>query len=426
MYGGIKMIADKQYVQRLQVLCDKRIYEIYGKKIPKYVENRLHRELKIISEKDCAEIFIVAERLVKSAREAGYVIGYRYNIGASFVAFLIGITEVNPLPAHYRCSKCFYTDFDLSSNQAYKGRIGWSLPERKCPVCGATLERDGFDIPFESFLGWNGNSELNIWLTFPWQYFDNIGSFASVYKLSEELGVHIAKETDEFDDVVNRRVKRNICILGCDKQSMIYSLQKQTGIDVTRILLDDTQVKSLFYGETGERIREVMGTEQEKLQMPEFGGEYVVRMLEMVNPQNFEELVRINGLSHGSLTWDKNAQELIKNGKADISTVISVREDIMLYLISRGINFQTAYEIMERVRKGKGLKPEWEMQMREREIEEWYIESCKKVRYVCSKAQAVENTIQAWRIAWYKVYYPNEYKTVCKERKFVIRIIKEG
>ena len=472
--------------QILTDICYNKAHQMYGNPLPQIVEDRLKRELNSIITNGFAVMYIIAQKLVWKSVEDGYLVGSRGSVGSSFVATMSGITEVNPLSPHYYCTNCFYNDFESDEVREYAGRAGIDMPDKDCPVCGAKLHKDGFDIPFETFLGFKGDKEPDIDLNFSGEYQSKahkytevifgagqtfragtIGTLADktafgyIKNYYEERG--IKKRTCEINRLVGgctgiRRstgqhpggivvlpvgedinsftpvqhpandmetdtitthfdyhsIDHNLLkldILGHDDPTMIRMLQDLTGVDPVTIPLDDPKVMSLFQNTSalGVTPEELGGCPVGSLGIPEFGTEFVIQMLLDTNPQTFSDLVRISGLSHGTDVWLGNAQTLIEEGKATIATAICTRDDIMTYLINKGVESSLSFTIMESVRKGKGLKPEWEEAMLANNVPDWYIWSCKKIKYMFPKAHAAAYVMMAWRIAYCKVYHPLAY-----------------
>ena len=464
-------------------ICYNKAHEIYGDELPEIVEARLKRELNSIITNGFAVMYIIAQKLVWKSVEDGYLVGSRGSVGSSFVATMAGITEVNPLSPHYYCSACHYSDFESEDVKAYAGRAGCDMPDKGCPVCGAPLKKDGFDIPFETFLGFKGDKEPDIDLNFSGEYQSKahkytevifgagqtyragtIGTLADktafgyVKNYYEERGKHkrtceinrivtgctgirrstgqhpggiivlpLGEEINSFTpvqhpandmttDIVTTHfdyhsIDHNLLkldILGHDDPTMIRMLQDLTGIDPVTIPLDDAQVMSLFKNTEALGITpdQIGGCKLGALGIPEFGTEFAMQMLIDTKPQAFSDLVRIAGLAHGTDVWLGNAQTLIQEGKATISTAICTRDDIMVYLIGMGVESSLAFTIMESVRKGKGLKPEMEEAMVAANVPDWYIWSCKKIKYMFPKAHAAAYVMMAWRIAYCKINYP--------------------
>ena len=476
--------SDKQ----LREICERRAHEIYGPELPDIVAKRLERELTSIISNGYAVMYIIAQKLVWKCNEDGYLVGSRGSVGSSFVATMSGITEVNPLAPHYLCPKCHYVDFDSEQvKKAVKeGRVGCDLPDQVCPVCGEPLQKLGFNIPFETFLGFKGNKEPDIDLNFSGEYqtkahkytevifgygqtfrAGTIGTMADktaygyvknyyeeqeIYKRSCEIDrivqgcVGIRRTTgqhpggiivlpfgedinaftpvqhpadDPNSDIISTHfdyhsIDSNLLkldILGHDDPTMIRMLEDLTGTDATKVRLDEPKVMTLFKDTSALGItpEDIGGCPLGCLGVPEFGTEFVIQMLQDTKPQSFSDLIRISGLSHGTNVWIGNAKTLIDEKKCTISSAICTRDDIMTYLIGCGLESEQSFTIMESVRKGKGLKPEWETEMKAHDVPDWYIWSCKQIKYMFPKAHAVAYVMMAYRIAWYKIYYPLAY-----------------
>lgn len=467
--------------ENVRQMCWSRARELYGEPLPDVVGERIEKELSKIVKYGFSVMYQIAHELVAKSNSDGYIVGSRGSVGSSFVAFLCEITDVNALPPHYRCDKCkiseFYTDGSISG--------GFDLPDKKC-VCGEIMQKDGHDIPFETFLGFEGDKEPDIDLNFSGDYqakahkfveelfgVENVfragtistlasrTAFGFVKKYMETRGIEAnnaslnykiskcegvkrttgqhpgglmilpkGRDIHEFcpvqypaDDKTKKVLTTHfsykslsgrllkIDALGHDDPTVIKMLEDLTGVDSRTIPLDDKKVMSLFkstkaLGVTPEQIGTKVGT----LAIPEFGTGFVQKMLLDTKPTTFSELVRISGLSHGEDVWLGNVQEYIRQGKTTLKEASCTRDDIMLYLIYNGLPAKDAFDIMERVRKDK-TRPtrEDEELMREKKIPEWYIESCNKIKYLFPKAHAVAYVTMAFKIAWFKVYYPLEF-----------------
>ena len=494
--------SDKQ----LREICYNKAHSMYGENLPEVVTERLERELNSIISNGFAVMYIIAQKLVWKSNEDGYLVGSRGSVGSSFVATMAGITEVNPLSPHYYCKKCHYSDFESDEVRAYAGGCGWDMPDKACPVCGEPLVKDGFDIPFETFLGFKGNKEPDIDLNFSGDYQSNahkytevifgagqtyragtIGTLADktafgyvknyyeergqgkrnceidrivqgctgirrstgqhpggiiVLPLGEEINSftpvqHPANDTQtdiitthfDYHSIDHNLLKLDI--LGHDDPTMIKTLEEYISSPAmdneynetdhkfvaTDIPLDDQDVMALFHGTEvlGIKPDDIGGCPVGCLGIPEFGTDFVIQMVVDTKPQTLSDLIRISGLSHGTDVWLNNAQELIRSGKATISTAICTRDDIMTYLINKGLDSEESFTIMERVRKGTVAKgkckewPEFKKDMAEHDVPDWYIWSCKKIKYMFPKAHAAAYVMMAYRIAYCKINYPLAY-----------------
>ena len=456
--------------------------ELYGDELPEIVVNRLNKELKSIIGYGFATLYNIAQRLVSKSNADGYLVGSRGSVGSSLVARMCGITEVNALPPHYRCTHCRKGFFDVDKSQ-YK--VGVDLPDKDCPICGQKLVKDGFDIPFEVFLGFEGDKVPDIDLNFSGEYqnraFHNVEelfghdhvfragtitglaektAYGYVSKYFEERGLQVGntekerlaagcegvkkttgqhpggmvvvpKEyeiyqftavqhpaddlnsdftTTHFDFNSMHDILVKLDCLGHDDPTMMHRLEELTGVNFREIPLDDKQVMSLFsspkaLGVTEDQILCKTGT----LGIPEFGTSFVQGMLMETKPSTMEELIRISGLSHGTDVWLGNAKDLINSGTATLKECICTRDDIMNYLISKGVPAKISFDTMESVRKGRGLKPEMEAAMAEHNVPQWFVDSCKKIKYMFPKGHAVAYVTMALRVGWFKVHMPLAY-----------------
>lgn len=465
--------------EELKSLVYGRMRELYGDNPPEIVTKRVEDELGDIIRCGYDVIYMSAQKLVAKSNAAGYLVGSRGSVGSSIVAFLSGITEVNSLPAHYRCPKCKHTDFD--SGKGYG--CGIDMPDALCPVCGAEYAKDGFDIPFETFLGFGGDKVPDIDLNFSGEYqasahkdtielfgaehvfrAGTIGTIAEktaygyVKKYLEERGRQVSKveegrlaagltgvkrttgqhpgglvvipqdkeiydfcpvqrpADDPESDIITTHFEYHsmesnllkLDLLGHDDPSMLHMLEELTGVDCKSIKLDDKETMRLFRTPEALNIPEgdaIIGSTG-SIAVPEFGTKFTREMLVDTQPDKMSTLIRLSGFSHGTDVWLGNAKDLITSGTASVEEVIGCRDDIMLYLISKGMDAKRAFKIMEAVRKGKGLAPDMEQEMRDLKVPDWYIDSCKKIKYLFPKAHAVAYVTMALRIGWYKVHKP--------------------
>lgn len=477
----------EQAEETVAELTYKKAFEIYGNPLPDIVDLRIEKELTSILGNGFAVIYLASQMLVQRSNERGYLVGSRGSVGSSFVATMIGITEVNPLSPHYVCGQCKYSEFITDGSYG----SGFDMPNKDCPNCGHKLSKNGQDIPFETFLGFDGDKVPDIDLNFsgedqPSAHLDVRDIFGSEYAFrAGTVGTVAAKTAYGFvkgyerdygkfyreaeverlaqgaagvkrttgqhpggivvipnymdvydftpvqypaDDVTAEwqtthfnfhDIDENVLkldVLGHDDPTMIRKLQDLSGIDPNDIPMDDSGVMALFSGTDILGVTpEQIGTSTGMLGIPEFGTNFVRGMVDETHPTTFAELLQLSGLSHGTDVWLGNAQDLIKSGIADLSTVIGCRDDIMVYLMHAGLNPKMAFTIMERVRKGMWLKISEEERngyieaMKANNVPEWYIESCGKIKYMFPKAHAAAYVMMALRVAYFKVHHPIYY-----------------
>lgn len=485
----------------LRKVCRERSTAMYGDPLPQEIKQRLDKELNSIIENGYAVMYRSAEMLVQKSLSEGYLVGSRGSVGSSFAATMAGITEVNPLPAHYLCHKC--KNIEWGNSNEYD--CGVDMPDKICPVCGTAYDKEGFNIPFETFLGFEANKEPDIDLNFAGEYQSKaqkyvedifgqenvfkagtIGTiqgntaYGYVAKYFEEKSRAVSKaemdrltrccegvrrttgqhpggviivprghEIYEFcpvqhpandvkSDVITTHfdyhsIDQNLLkldILGHDSPSMIRQLQDMTGVDPLTVPIKDNKVMTIFNGIEGLDIKTPnYQFTHGSFGIHEFGTQFVRQMLDDIRPSTIEELVRISGLSHGTDVWLGNARDLIVNGITTMKEAIATRDDIMNYLRKRGLPNGDAFSIMEGVRKGKGLTEEQEAQMVEHDVPDWYIDSCKKIKYMFPRAHAVAYVLMSMREAFYKVYYPAEFYAVyftSKVANFDEKVILKG
>lgn len=472
----------------LQECVRSRAKKLYGNPLPDVVSDRLECELKTIIENGFSVIYVIAKRLVEDSEARGYHVGSRGSAGSSLVAFLAGITEVNPLPPHYVCLNCGHTEFFADGTVG----SGFDLPDKVCPICSSKMKGDGHNIPFETFAGLNGNKVPDIDLNFAGEYktfaqnrlrsmfgrnhvfFAGTISTMSERTASQYVDLYVRdhnltireEETSllargltgikrsagrhpcglmivpagfeaedftplqycdgdgeckeitthfNFCDLCNSCLK--VDILGYAVCDMIRRLEKDTGVKVGDIPMNDPAVYSLFtspnaLGVTAGEIDCNTGT----LSLPELSTPLALQILERCKPESFSDLIKISGLSHGDGVWFGNARELIEEGVCTLKDVAAARDDIMIYLMEKGLDKETAFRIMEITRKGRSgqlFTDELVNRMRDKNIPEWYIDSLKKIRYVFPKAHTAAAVINAVRLGWYKLYYPKEYYNTC-------------
>ena len=501
-----------------QILRDssyEKAQSIYGNPLPKHVKDRLDRELNSIISNGYATLYMIAKQLVKKSNDDGYLVGSRGSVGSSFAATMAEITEVNPLEPHYICPNCKHSEFIL--DQSYG--TGVDLPDKNCPKCGEKLNKDGFDIPFEVFLGFEGDKEPDIDLNFAGVYQSSIHKYtetmfgdrkvfragtlgtiaektaygmarkfkehypedqtiridpANIDKIKRKLvgvkrttgqhagGLIIVPDNKDIEDFTPiqypadqkesgvitthfdyHAIDQNLLkldLLGHNAPSIIRMLTDDSSLDALTIDLSDKDTMTIFSSTEALNIKhDYTNSKSATLGIPEFGTLFVREMLADTMPTTFEELVRISGLSHGTDVWINNAQELIKNGTTVLKNAICTRDDIMNYLIANNMNSKLAFDIMEKVRKGKGLSESDEAEMKRLKIPNWYIDSCNKIKYMFPRAHAVAYVMMSYRIAYYKVHYPEyfystyftnkiadfQYSIISKDLDYITMYLKE-
>ena len=465
-------------VEDLKALVYGKLHRLYGETPPELVQKRVDTEMHDIISCHYDVIYMSAQKLVQNSLEHGYLVGSRGSVGSSIVAFMSGITEVNSYPPHYRCPQCKFTTFEVPADCA----CGADLPDAVCPKCGAKLDKDGFNIPFETFLGFGGDKVPDIDLNFSGEYQAKAHAYCvqmfgkthvfragTIGTVAEKTAYGYAKKYLSERNTTVPKAEENRLALGCvnvkrttgqhpgglvvipqeneiwdfcpvqhpaddkdsewitthfeyhsmeenllkldmlghDDPTMIRMLEDMTGVDAQKIPLDDQDTMSIFTSS------KVLGYENDPIlgpvgsvAIPEFGTGFTRGMLQETQPTKFDTLIRLSGFSHGTDVWLGNARDLILSKTASVNDAIGCRDDIMLYLIKCGMPEKRSFKIMEAVRKGRGLPDGAEEEMKAAGVPEWYIGSCKKIKYLFPKAHATAYVMMAFRIAWFKVHEP--------------------
>ena len=466
----------------LKDMCFKKAHELYGDPLPEYIEKRLNTELNGIINNGYSVIYYIAHKIIKKSNEDGYIVGSRGSVGSSFVATMADITEVNPLPPHYRCPNCK----NLEWVEGIKS--GTDLPEKNCPICGTKMVHDGQNIPFETFLGFSAEKTPDIDLNFGADYQatahnytkellgeNNVFRAGTIETVAEKTAFGFARgyierlgfDVDKYPrakiaylaagctdvkrttgqhpggivviptdhevydftpvqypaDDINSNWKTThfdfhsihdtilkLDLLGHVDPMALKMMSDLTGVPIQSIPLNDPKVLSLFSSPEALNMKhDYFGAKTGALAIPEFGTEFVRGILEQTRPKTFSDLVIISGLSHGTNVWNGNADKLIENHIASLQDVIGCRDDIMTYLIGKGLPSNVSFAIMEDVRKGRGLKPEYVEIMKSNQVPQWYIDSCNLIKYMFPKGHAVAYVTMAIRVGYFKVYYPLEF-----------------
>jgi len=410
--------------------------EIYGEDFPEAVEKRLNEELEIIERGDYAEVFSVNKELTRLSRLCGYETTTRGCAAASFIAFLTGITKVNPLPPHYYCTEKHYADFDSDYVKKYASKTGADLEDRKCPVCGKPLKKDGYNLPYETLFGIHGDKWPHIELNFAPEVRPVIIDYIknSPHWTAVRCGVHgkahptaymllpkkaqvkdiTSRTFGEYGELVTKEDYRSledefltVWLNENTSLEFLHRLQEVTRIKPEEIPITSSEVIALFCGKKENYDDMTLSG------IPEFNRDYYEKFISLLKPESFSDLVKIAGLTHSSGAWNKEIERLVKDGTVDIESIPGNREDVFQYLQAMGVDKETSFEIMEWVRKGRarrnGLKENMTVAMKERGVPDWYVDNLCRIAYMFPRTHCTEYTLIAMLIAWYKVHYPDVF-----------------
>ena len=478
----------------LRKICTEKAHALYGDLLPEVVASRLNRELETIIRRGYDEALLLVQKIVQKSTSNGYCVMPRGTLGASFVAYLLGIADGNPLPSHYRCTKCFHTDFESEAVLQAYGGTGFDLPDKCCPCCGAPLQKDGLSIPFETFMGLHGEDNPEISINFSGEYvlelhrytMDLLGkdrmirageirtigrvrADAIVRDYLDDQKIHTSKQRaakltklcagtfhahsyrpgsffllpehvdvsdftplqrhprrgesafaeTHFDSRALRNSFLELSELGCSTPTRLHDLQALTGVDPAEIPFDDEKILSLFSSPKalGLTAEDILGYSVGVLGVPEFDHPYMIKLLSQVQPNRFSDLIRVDALAHGCGAWEP-VQELVKNHVCPFPATVCCMDDIWNELRHRGVPAETAFGVMRNVQNGRIAEgtykrwAQWKQELQTHGVPQWYLHSCEQVSYLASKAHCAAYTMAAWRMAFFKLYYPLEFYTV--------------
>lgn len=478
----------------LRKICTENAHALYGDPLPEVVASRLNRELETIVRRGYGESLLLVQKIVQKSISKGYCVMPRGTLGASFVAYLLGIADGNPLPSHYRCTKCFHTDFESEAVLQAYGGTGFDLPDKCCPCCGAPLQKDGLSIPFETFMGLHGEDNPEISINFSGEYVLEIHRYtmdllgkdrmirageirtigrvradAIVRDYLDDQKIHTSKQRaakltklcagtfhahsyrpgsffllpehvdvsdftplqrhprrgesafaeTHFDSRALRNSFLELSELGCSTPTRLHDLQALTGVDPAEIPFDDEKILSLFSSPKalGLTAEDILGYSVGVLGVPEFDHPYMIKLLSQVRPNRFSDLIRVDALAHGCGAWEP-VQELVKNHVCPFPATVCCMDDIWNELRHRGVPAETAFGVMRNVQNGRIAEgtykrwAQWKQELQTHGVPQWYLHSCEQVSYLASKAHCAAYTMAAWRMAFFKLYYPLEFYTV--------------